>query len=140
MPFSSFWIGEISYLHQWKTHHSLQQPQISQDDYQETNSCSTPQVTKNVPMITEVQLTLVYKPGKEMIVGDRLSRFPSRKVNTPIELHHIQHTAITSDKINIIRGSVERDPILSTVWPDKVSEVPRIARNFWGARDELTIE
>ena len=59
--------------------------------------------------------TLVHKPGKEMILAGRLNRFPSRKENTPIELHqNTQHIAFTPDKINIIR-SVERDPILSTV-------------------------
>ena len=92
--------------------------------------------------------TLVYKPGKEIILANRLSRFSSRKENTPIELHqNIQHIAFTPDQINIIRGSVERDPILSTVywltlngWPDKINQVPRIVRQFGGARDELTIE
>ena len=83
-----------------------------------------------------------------MTLADRLSRFPSNKENTPIELHqNIQHLTFTSDRINIIRGSTKRDPILSTVyrltlngWPDKISQVPRIARQFWGARDELSIE
>ena len=83
-----------------------------------------------------------------MILADRLSRFPSWRENAPIELHqNIQHLTFTPDKINIIRGAVERDPILSTVyritlngWPSKISKVPRIARQFLGARDELTIE
>ena len=81
-----------------------------------------------------------------MILADGLSRFPSRKENTPIELHqNIQHIAFTPDKIKLIRGLDERDE--STVyqltlngWPDKISKVPRIARQFWGTRDELTIE
>ena len=83
-----------------------------------------------------------------MTLADRLSRFPSNKENTPIELHqNIQHLTFTFDRINIIRGSIERDPILSTVyrltlngWPDRISQVPRIARQFWEARDELSIE
>ena len=83
-----------------------------------------------------------------MTLADRLSRFPSNKENTPIELHqNIQHLTFTSDRINIIRGSIERSPILSTVdqltlnsWPDRISQVPRIARQFWGARDKLSIE
>ena len=83
-----------------------------------------------------------------MIIADRLSRFPSWRENAPIELHqNIQHLTFTPDKINIIRGAVETDPILSTVyhitlngWPSKISKVPRIARQFWGARDELMIE
>ena len=83
-----------------------------------------------------------------MTLADRLSRFPLYKENTLIELHqNIQHLTFTSDRINNIRGSIERDPILSTIyhltlngWPDRVSKVPRIGRQFWGARDELSIE
>ena len=92
--------------------------------------------------------TLTYKPGKEMTLADRLSRFPSNRDNTPIELHqNIQHLTFTSNRINILRGSIKRDPISSTIyqltmngWPDRSSQVPRIARQFWGARDELSIE
>ena len=83
-----------------------------------------------------------------MISTERLSQFPSRKENTPIELHqNIQHLKFIPDKINIIRGTVKWDPILSTVyhltlngWPDRINEVPRLARQFWGAKDELSIE
>ena len=43
-----------------------------------------------------------------MILADRLSQFPSRKENTPIELHqNIQHLAFTPDKVNIILGAVK---------------------------------
>ena len=83
-----------------------------------------------------------------MTLADRLSRFQLNKENTPIQLHqNIQHLTFTSDRINILKGSIERDPILSTVyqltlngWQDRISQVPRIARQFWGARDELSIE
>ena len=71
--------------------------------------------------------TLQYKPGKEMVYADRLSRFPLRKENSPIELHqNIQHISFIPNKIKIIYGAVERHPILSTVyqltlngWPKK---------------------
>ena len=83
-----------------------------------------------------------------MILADRLSRFPSRSENLPIELHHnIQHITFTSDKTNIIKGATERDPILYNVycithnrWPSRFHEVPNIAHQYWGARDELTID
>ena len=42
---------------------------------------------------------------------------------------------------------MERDPVYSTVyhltlrgWPDHVQDVPCVARHFWGARDELSID
>ena len=73
-----------------------------------------------------------------MTLADRLSRFPLNKENTLIELHqNMQHLTFTLNRINIIRGSIERDPILSTVyqltlngWPDRISKVPRIPDNF----------
>ena len=92
--------------------------------------------------------TLLYKPGKEMVFADCLSRFPSRKENSPIELHqNIQHISFMPNTINTLCAALERDPILSTVyhltlkgWPGRAHEVPRIAQQFWGTRDELSIE
>ena len=85
--------------------------------------------------------TLQYKPGKEMVLADWLSRLPSRKENSLIEVHqNIQHFSFTPDKISIISGSLERDPILSIVycptlhgWPEKANKVPRIAWQFLGS-------
>ena len=74
--------------------------------------------------------TIVYKPGKEMVLADHLSRFPSRKEYMPIELHQNIHNV----HFEPVRGAIERDPIHSTVyrltlngWLERVHEVPRIA-------------
>ena len=71
-----------------------------------------------------------------MVLADRLSRFPSRNENLPIELHH-----------NIHHISTERDSILHTAyhltvkgWPTKFHEVPHIPCQYWGTRDELSVE
>ena len=109
---------------------------------------ASPRVQRMLLQLQKYDYTLIYKPGKELTLADRLSRFPSNKENTLIKLHkNIQHLTFTSDRINIIRGSIKRDPTLSTVyqltlnsWPDRISKVPIIARQFWGARDELSIE
>ena len=76
-----------------------------------------PRLQRMLLQLQKHNYTLIYKPGKEMTLADRLSRFPSNKENTPTELHHsIQHLTFTTDRINIIRGSIKRDPILSTVY------------------------
>ena len=98
--------------------------------------------------VQKYDYNIIYRPGKEMVMADRLSRFPSRRENLPIKLHHnIQHVSFTSDRINITRGAMEEDCILHTFygitlngWPDCIYEVPRIACHFWGARGELTVE
>ena len=107
-----------------------------------------PHLQRMLLRLQKYDYNIVYKPGKEMTLTDRLSRFPSRSENLPIELHHnIQHITFTSDKTNIIRGATERDPILYTIyhitlnrWPSRFQEVPHIAHQYWGARDELTID
>ena len=66
----------------------------------------------------------------------------------PIELHqNIHNIHFAPDKLNIVRGAIEKDPIHSTVYrltlngrPNRIQEVPRIACNFWGTQDELTFE
>ena len=92
--------------------------------------------------------TIVFRPGKEMVLADHFSQFPSRKEYMPIELHQNIHIVLLEpDRLNIVRGAIERDPIHSTVyrltlngWPDRVYEVPRIACHFWGTQDEVTVE
>ena len=77
--------------------------------------------------LQKYEYNIIYKPGKEMILANRLSRIPSRSENLPIELHHnIQYVIFTHDKINIIKGTTERDPILYAVhhitlngWPNR---------------------
>ena len=52
-----------------------------------------------------------------MVLADHLSRFPSRKENMPIELHqNIHNIYFAPDKLNIVRGAVERDPIHNSIY------------------------
>ena len=58
-----------------------------------------------------------YKPGKDMIHVDYLSYSPSNKDNLPIELHHsIQHIHFSSDRLNTVWGTVERNLIHSDLY------------------------
>ena len=70
-----------------------------------------PHLQRMLLRLQKYDYNIVYKPGKEMILADRLSRFPSRSENLQIELHHnIQHVTFINDKINIIRGATEKIP------------------------------
>ena len=92
--------------------------------------------------------TIVYKPGKDMVLADCLRCFPSNTNYLPISLaHNIQHVQLSTSELDVIRGAVECNPVYSTVycltlrqWPDQVQDVPHVARHFWGARDELSID
>ena len=92
--------------------------------------------------------TIQSVPGKDMVLADRLSCFPSCSNNSPIVLHHnIQTINFNSECLNIIRGATERAPIHSTLlrltlngWPDTIITVPHIACHFWGNQDLLSIK
>ena len=92
--------------------------------------------------------TIQYIPGKDMVLADRLSRFPSHTENSPIILHHNIHTInFNSEYLKIIRGATERDAIHSTFyrltlngWPENFRSVPCIAHHFWSYCDQLTVE
>ena len=92
--------------------------------------------------------TIQYILGKDMVLADRLSRFPSCTENSPIILHHNIHTInFNSECLNIIKCATERDPIHSTLyrltlngWPENFRSVPHIACHSWSSCDQLTVE
>ena len=56
-------------------------------------------------------------------------------------------SAFTRSCLTKIAAEMQRDPILSTVhrltlnrWPNRCTNVPRIARNYWDFKDELSID
>ena len=83
-----------------------------------------------------------------MVLADWLSRFPSQKENLPTELHqHIQHIHFSNDRLNVIRGTIECNPIHNTLyhmtlngWPKHPHQVLRAIKIYWGTRAELLIE
>ena len=56
-----------------------------------------PHLQRMLLRLQKYDYNIIYKPGKEMTLADRLSRFPSKSENLPIELHHnIQHITFTT--------------------------------------------
>ena len=92
--------------------------------------------------------TIQYIPGQNMVLPDRLSRFPSPCNNLPTELHQNIHALnFHPDRLLIIQGAIEHDPIHLAVyrmtfngWPNRVHDVPHLAHQLWSLRDELTID
>ena len=106
-----------------------------------------PRLSRMLLRLQPFDCTIKYKPGKEMLLADALSRLPSSE-NTPIYLDlRIEHHAFTTERIQQIGTATQEDPILGPVyqftldgWPDCRNRVPRIARRYWDQRDELSID
>ena len=106
-----------------------------------------PRLQRMLLRLQPFDCTIKYRPGKEMLLVDALSRLPS-PIKTPIELDlRIEHNGFTTEKTRQIAEETQKDSILGHVysftldgWPERRNRVPRIARRFWDQRDELSID
>ena len=101
-------------------------------------------------MLLELQrydVTIKYRPGKEMQLADTLSRCPAR-ASQEIKLDmRVDYIAFMKPWIEKLKDSRQRDPILVTVyqltqqgWPHQRRHVPCLARRYWDFRDELSTD
>ena len=100
--------------------------------------------------LQQYNMAIMYRPGKEMLLADALSHLPSRmdtEIKLNLRFNAISMPNFTRSRLTKIASKTQRDPILSTVrrltlngWPQKCTNVPRIARNYWDFRDELSID
>ena len=101
-------------------------------------------------MLLELQrydVTIKYRPGKEMQLADALSRCPAR-ASQEIKLDmRVDYIVFTKPWIEKLKDSTQRDPILAMVyqltqqgWPHQRRHVPRLARRYWDFRDKLSTD
>ena len=91
--------------------------------------------------------TICYRPGKEMVIPDTLSRFSPRPgPDLPLDIA-IHHARITPDRKEAFQQAFVNDPemraladLIITGWPEDIKEVPRLLRPYWQHRETLTVE
>ena len=101
-------------------------------------------------MLLELQrydVTIKYRPGKEMQLADALSRClvrASQEIKLDMQVDYI---AFTKPWIEKLKDSTQRDPILAMVyqltqqgWPHQRRHVPCLVRRYWDFRDELSTD
>ena len=100
--------------------------------------------------LQQYNMVITYRPGKEMLLADALSHLPSRtdtEIKLNLRVDAISLSEFSRSHLTKIAAEMQRDPILSTVhrltlngWPVRCTHIPRIARNYWDFRDELSID
>ena len=101
-------------------------------------------------MLLELQrydVTIKYRPGPQMQLADALSHCPAR-TSPEIKLDmRVDYIAFTKPWIEKLKDSIQRDPILGTVyqltqqgWPHQRRHVPCLARRYWDFRDKLSTD
>ena len=97
-------------------------------------------------------IDLVHRSGLNMELSDTLSRAYLQEGGTPVEIEvesiNVIHSfPFDSTRLDDIRASMETDERMQELkkfilkgWPDKRSHVPGPARQYFGVRDELTVQ
>ena len=101
-------------------------------------------------MLLELQrydVSIKYRPGKEMQLADALSHCLARASQEFKLDMRVDYIAFTKPWIEKLKDSTQRDPILAMVyqltqqgWPHQRRHVPCLARRYWDFRDELSTD
>ena len=90
--------------------------------------------------------TILYCPGKEMVIPDTLSHFgPRPGPDLPLDIA-IHHACIMPDCKEAFQQAFMNDPemqalayLIITGWPEDIKEVPHPLHPYWQHRETLTV-
>lgn len=98
--------------------------------------------------LQEYDMVIKYRPGKEMLLADGLSRLPNKKNKEVIDLNiKVDFVQFSTEKLTQIRQATNANPILCELrarilqgWPESHRELHKDLHPYWSYRDELSIE
>ena len=129
-------------------------PVLIHSDHRPLEAIHQKQLSKVPPRLQRMLLriqpydaTIQYKPGKELLFADYLSRTTPTQ-GPEIELERTIHTIQVSTKqLERVREETSADDQLGILkeqvirgWPDSVEGVPRTIRSYWSTRDRISVE
>ena len=97
--------------------------------------------------LQQYDVTIKHRPGKEMLLADALSRYPSQ-TSGEIKLDmRVNYIAFSKTWIAKLKETMREDPILDTVyqliqqgWPHQRRHTPWMARVYRNFRDQLSTD
>ena len=116
-------------------------------------SAAPPRLQRMLLQLQRYNFTLLYKPGKEMILADTLSRAyikgaPDSDLEEDLVCAVslvIDNLPVSDPKLEAIRVATERDPTMTKLqdtirrgWPERKSEIPQELNGYWNFREELS--
>ena len=115
--------------------------------HQKSLASAPPRLQRMLLQLQRYDVTIRYRPGKEMLLADALSRCPSR-ASGEIKLDmRVDYIAFSKTWIAKLKDTTREDSILGTVyqltqqgWPHQRRHTPRMARVYWDFRDQLSTD
>ena len=111
-------------------------------------TAAPPRLQRMLLRIQNYTMMIEYRPGKELLLADGLSRLPNPRRKQEIDLDIIVNMVqFSNNKIQQLRSESKSDPSLSSLqdiivngWPKRRDEIPKQLRPYWSYHDELWVE
>ena len=115
--------------------------------HQKSLASAPPRLQRMLLQLQQYDVTIRYRPGKEMLLTDALSRCPLR-ASGEIKLDmRVSYIAFSKTWIAKLKDTMREDPILGTVyqltqqgWPHQRRHTLWMARAYWDFRDQLSTD
>ena len=106
-----------------------------------------PRLQRMLLRIQPYNLKIKYRPGKELVLSDTLSRLNPKPGDT-IQLQKTIHSIKWSEaKMEQLRNETAEDPelglllnVVTNGWPEKASDLPKSLRGYWSFKDFIAVE
>ena len=107
-----------------------------------------PRLLRMLLRLQEYDLSIIYRPGKEMTLADRFSLLPNKKTKEEINLKvRVDFVQFSTEKLTQIHQATKADPILGELretilqgWPNTFREISKNLQPYWSYWDELAFE
>nr|XP_054752822.1 uncharacterized protein K02A2.6-like [Lytechinus pictus] len=106
-----------------------------------------PRLQRMLLRLQGYDVVIKYKPGREMLLSDAMSRLnplPGPTIETPVRINHVM---FSEEKIQQVRNATAQDDELCALrdvilqgWPGDRRDVAQPLRKYWAYQDELSIE
>ena len=110
-------------------------------------TAAPPRLQRMLMRLQSYDMSILYRPGKEVPVADCLSRSPLKE-NDHIELDvTISFVQFAPDRLSQLKQETSNDTELAALretivqgWPQQRRDVAKALQPYWGFRDELAVE
>ena len=110
-------------------------------------TAAPPRLQRMLLRLQPYDMTIKYRPGKEITLADGLSRLPPKDamyIDLDVQVNFV---AFSTNHLEQVREESAQDDdlqqlteIITTGWPQRMKDLPERLRNYWSFRDEMSVD
>ena len=115
--------------------------------HEKSLASTPPRLQRMMLRLQHYDVRIQYRPGREMILADSLSRLNPRPDTTITLEQSVYAVQFSASRLEELQQKTDADPELAKLktfivngWPDDAKQLPKNLRDYWSCRDELSVQ